>query len=223
MAQTSAVSRSSPTADFPIIKAGLGEFQPGVIARRRSDLKPTVSDLLSGETTGRDDLIDPQYFDQLRGHEVFDYSWDGWEHPVSLFPMIYSDVSMVAAAYTLPIGQAQTLLPATARLTPMRLTPWRAVILFFAFDYRRGGLGTYREFGAAIPVLLDAPRALPLIPALRDAWRPNSDPRLGMFAVELPVDQERACVAGIKLYGLPKLVGRSEFEMDGAGGRVSMD
>lgn len=195
----------------------------GVSARVLAGEAPAVTRLMRGETQGRDNLLDPALFRKLDGHPLVEYGWPGWQHQANLFPMVYTDVGHLAAAYTIPVEQARALLPKTQRLTPIRLTPSKAVILFFAFDYRRGGLGAYHELGVAVPVLLDAPGAWPLIPALRDWFKPNSDPRLGMYAVELPVNAERACVAGIKLYGLPKRVGQSQVTVGAGGGQAHMD
>lgn len=195
----------------------------GITARVLAGESPTVARLMRDETEGRDDLMDPALFRKLDGHPLVEYGWPGWKQQANLFPMVYTDVGHLAATYTIPVEQARALLPKTRRLTPMRLTPSKAVILFFAFDYRRGGLGRYHELGVGIPVLLDAPGAFPFIPALRDKLKPNSDPRLGMYAVELPVNAERACVAGIKLYGLPKRVGESKVMVGASGGEAHMD
>lgn len=195
----------------------------GVSARVLAGESPTVTRLMRDETEGPDDVLDAALFRKLDGHPLVEYGWPGWKHQANLFPMVYTDVGHIAAAYTIPVEQARALLPKTQRLTPMRLTPSKAVILFFAFDYRRGGLGEYHELGVAIPVLLDAPGAWPTIPAVRDWLMPNSDPRLGMYAIELPVNAERACVAGIKLYGLPKRVGQSQVTVSADGGEAHMD
>lgn len=183
---------------------------------------PSLEGLLAHETEGRDDVIDPRFFAALDGRAVTERTWPGWEGPPNLFPMIYSDASLLSATWTLPVDEAAALLPPTERLTPMRLTPGRAALVVFAFDYRRGGLGAYRELGVAVPVLLDARRTPPLWPALRDRLKPGSHPRLGMYAVALPVDRPRACEAGIRLYGLPKLVGEAEFALNADGGRGAM-
>ncbi len=93
--------------------------------------------------------------------------------------------------------------------------------MFFGFDYRRGGLGRYLEVGVALPVVLDRP-APPLVPALVESLRPGRYPGFGMHAVELPVNRARACEAGIRLYGLPKVVGEASCEISERGGSVSL-
>jgi len=170
---------------------------------------------------GDDDVIVSGFFDAMATRPALEYTWPGWERPVSRFPMAYSDVSLISATFTIPREQARALVPQSRRLKLVRLTPRRVPITVFAFDYRKGGLGRYHEVGVALPLVLDRP-APPLLPALAETLRPASWPGFGMHAVELPVDEERACEAGIRLYGLPKVVGKASFEIGPRSGRASL-
>jgi hypothetical protein len=154
----------------------------------------------------QDDIVDPQLFAQLDELAVVDRG------PAS-YPLTATNASQLGAMFSIPLEQAWALLPATERLVPVRVTPRRAAISFFAWRVRRSGLGAYHELGVALPVLLDAPKApSPLPPQL---WR---DPALGLYAVELPVDSERCADAGTSLRGLPHVVGEAEIALDEQGG-----
>jgi hypothetical protein len=154
----------------------------------------------------QDDVVDPNLLARARTREPVEHG------PVS-FPLTATNASLLGATYSIPLEQAWALLPATDRLVPVRVTPRRAAILFFAWCVRRSGLGPYHELGVAVPVALDAAKApAPLPPAL---WR---DPALGLYSVELPVDSERCADVGAGLFGLPHVVGDAAMEMGTHGG-----
>lgn len=164
---------------------------------------PTSADL------SQDDVVDPQLIERARRHESVDHG------PVR-FPLTATNASLLGAMFSIPVEQAWALLPATERLVPVRVTPRRAAILFFAWDVRRSGIGPYRELGVALPVALDAPKATtPMPPQL---WR---DPALGLYTVELPVDRERCATVGAALLGLPHTIGEAAIEVDARGGRAA--
>lgn len=182
---------------------------PG-LSTRVLEGRATLERLLGGEAPGSDDVVDPGLFRSLGEQPVVVHGWEGGE---ALFPMPATSASMLGAIFSVPLEQAWAVLPATERLVPMRVTPRRAAILFFAFDVRRGGMGAYRELGVALPVVLDAPKPpAPLLPAM---WR---DPALGLYNVELPVDSRRPAEAGASLYGLPRVLGDAELEIHDRGG-----
>jgi len=186
-----------------------------------SDAEPAVEWLLEGEP-GHDEIIDPSFFDKLRGHRVVEYDMGDWPHLPVRFPMVYTNVSLISATFTIPAAEAAALAPRSRRLKLVRSSPRRTPITFFAFDYGRSGLGRYREMGVALPLVLDGRLTPPMLPALMEAIRPGSHPKLGMYAVELPVDQAQACDGGIKLYGLPKVVGEAEFSLAESSGSASL-
>lgn len=188
--------------------------------RRHTNVRPTV-DWLIREESGVDDIIDPRFFDPLRDMPVAEYKLRLWPYPPPRFPMVYTHARHFTAVWSIPVDQARALLPASPRIQPVRLTPDRAAFGVFAFDYRRSGLGAYRELGVAIPVIVDRD-APPLLPALVDAVAPGRYRGLGMFVLELPVDHDRACEGGIQLYGLPKVVGRADMSMREGHGHIRM-
>ncbi|HEY8581719.1 MAG TPA: acetoacetate decarboxylase family protein [Capillimicrobium sp.] len=159
----------------------------------------------------RDDIVDQRLLDRARGRDSVDHG------PVR-FPLTATNASLLGAMFSVPVEQAWALLPATERLAPVRVTPRRAAILFFAWDVRRSGIGPYRELGVSLPVALDAPKATkPMPPQL---WR---DPALGLYTVELPVDRERCATLGAALFGLPHVVGRAAISVDERGGDASFE
>ncbi len=185
---------------------------PGVSVRALGPA-PALDALLDGAVGGSDDLVGRHLEQALAGRTLLEHRWDGADEPV-VFPLVVTDGAALMATFSIPLEQAWALLPATERLVPVRTTPRRAAVAFFAWEIRRGSLGPRRELGVGLPVLLDAPKVPgPVPPSL---WR---DPSLGLYVVELPVDDERACAAGRALLGLPHVVGRSEMEVDPRGGR----
>jgi hypothetical protein len=192
---------------------------PGIAARVLTGA-PSVHRLLADVPDGVDDIVDPGFLGAtLAQQPLIEHRWsgeDGDDEAVT-FPLVTTSASLLGAIFSVPLEQAWALLPATERLVPVRVTPRRAAISFFAWEVRRGSLGTYREVGAALPVLLDAPRVPP--PGPPSAWR--RDPSLGLYAFELPVDSERAAQVGRALMGLPHVTGTAEMAIDPHGGHVS--
>ncbi len=183
----------------------------------KGDRRPAIDWMLEGEA-GCDDLIDSSFFRQMESQEVVEYSVDPWPFPTIRFPMPYTDCSMIAASFTLPVEEARQLLPESERFRPVRLTPWRSMISFFGYDFRRGALGPYREVGVAIPVVLDGRFTPPLLPALLE----NRYPGFGVFIVELPVNHARPCDCGIQLCGLPKVVGEAQCCFEDQRGQIGI-
>lgn len=157
------------------------------------------------------DVVDPRLLERARRQESVDHG------PVR-YPIAATNGSLLGAMFSVPVEQAWALLPATDRLVPVRVTPQRAAILFFAREVRRSDIGPYREMGVALPVALDAPKATsPLPPQL---WR---DPALGLYNVELPVDRERCATIGAALLGLPHVVGEAALDIDARGGEATFE
>jgi len=196
---------------------------PGKVrARTRSGVVPTLETLLADEAEGRDNLIDPRLFAGLAQQPLVEYDWPGWYGPPNRFPMVYTDVSMVSAAFALPLSQLRPLLPPGTRLTPARVTPWHGLLMVFAFHHHRSGLGRYQELAIATPMFLDAPGRLSMWPLLRETLGAH-DPALGLYMLEMPVDRQRPCEAGIRLYGQPKIVAHAEFALGSQTGLASME
>jgi hypothetical protein len=89
-------------------------------------------------------------------------------------------------------------------------------VSFFAWNVRRGSMGRYHELGVAIPVMLD-PAKEPA-PAPPSHWR---DTKIGLYALELPVDDPMVASIGASLSGLPHALGAADVEVDLRGGSAS--
>jgi hypothetical protein len=174
---------------------------------------------MDGVPPEHDDVVDPVLLRETLGAQplteltVADAAGEG-EH-VLRFPMVATDASILGAVFSIPLEQAEALLPATERLVPVRATPSRAAVSFFAWSVRRGSMGRYHEIGVAIPVTLDPERASGATPM---NWR---DPAIGLYAVELPVDSASVARIGISLSGLPHAVGTADVSVDARGGSAS--
>lgn len=189
---------------------------PGVRARE-FDERASLASVMLGVPPDHDDVVDPVLLrETLAAHPLTELTFtdeDGAKEHTVRFPLVATDASLLGATFSIPIEQAEALLPATDRLAPVRATPRRAAALFFACNVRRGGLGRYHQIGMAIPVVLDA--AKPLAPAAPGHWR---DPSIGMYAVELPVDDDHVARIGAGLSGLPHVVGDAYVTVDLRGG-----
>jgi len=174
----------------------------------------SLEGLLAG-VGGADDLVDAALLEGAAAAQrpVVLEAEDGER---AAFPLVATDASVLEATFSIPLEQAWALLPATERLVPVRVTPRRAAVSFFAWQVRRGTYGAYHEVGVAMPVVLDAPKPPP--PAPPSLWR---DPAIGLYAVELPVDSERAARAGEALMGLPHAVGMATLEIGERGGHAT--
>lgn len=200
------------------------EDLPGMAQVRVIDgVTPSVTTLLAQEGEGRDNLIDPRFLDCLRTQPLVEFDWPQRAGPPHRFPRLHTDVSMVAAAFAVPLPELRPLLPQTARLKPARLTPWHGVLYVYACHHHRSGLGRYQELGVAVPMLLDRARAVPGWSLLRELLAVRQHPALGLYTLELAMDRQRPCEAGIRLHGLPGLVGHAEFALGSQTGLAGLE
>jgi hypothetical protein len=192
---------------------------PGVHARELEE-RATLASVMDGMPLEHDDVVDPVLLRETLAAQplseltVADVGGEG-EH-VLRFPMVATDASILGAVFSIPVEQAEALLPATERLVPVRSAPQRAAVSFFAWNVRRGSLGRYHEVGVSIPVTLDP--AKPPAPTPPANWR---DPAVGLYAVELPVDDPLVARIGASLSGLPHAVGAADVAVDLRGGSAS--
>ena len=192
---------------------------PGVRAREL-DGRATLASVMDGVPPEHDDVVDPVLLrETLAGLPLTELTVadaEGQGEHVLRFPMVATDASVLGAVFSIPLEQAEALLPATERLVPVRATPTRAAASFFAWTVRRGSMGRYHEIGVAIPVTLDPVK--PPAPAAVTNWR---DPAIGLYAVELPVDVPLVARIGTSLSGLPHAVGKADVSVDLRGGSAS--
>ncbi|HSW14807.1 MAG TPA: hypothetical protein VLI06_18325 [Solimonas sp.] len=209
---------------LPACPPAIANKLPGKVrAHRREAVAPSLQTQLADEAEGRDNAVDPAFFDALAQQPLIEYDWPGWYGPPNRFPMVYSDVGMVAASFSVPLQQLRPLLPATSRLTPARVTPWHGLLMVMAYHVHRSGLGRYQQLAIATPMFLDTPRRLPAWPLLRESLRSGSDPALGLHILELPVDRQRPCEAAQRMYGHPSMVAHAEFALGSQTGLASME
>ncbi len=113
------------------------------------------------------------------------------------------------AAFTASTGRVAELLP-HPDLHPVEMRRGRCLLIVTAFEYRRSGLGVYKEVSIAAPVtfgrrsvrLLDAAAAV-----VRHAF--------SLHVLHLPVTTELARVGGIEVYGYPKFLADIAFAREG--------
>jgi hypothetical protein len=184
---------------------------------------PTLATQLVGQLEGRDNPIDPRFFESMGAQPLVEYAGVQPDDPPRRFPLPYTDVSMVSAAFAVPLSDLAPLLPATRRLRPARVTPWHAVLFVYACHHHRSGLGRYQELGIAVPMLLEKTRLLPGWSLLRELLSPGSSTALGFFPLEMPVDRQRPAATGIRLAGLPQMVAHAEFALGSQGGLANME
>lgn len=193
----------------------------GVYTRRIEEELPSIEYLLGGEgEQAEDDLIQAEFFDQLKNQPLVEYVWPNWHHPPNRYPMVSTNASMISGSWAVPLDQAESLMPNTSRLKLLRLSRNTVPLLFIAFQHRRSGFGCYQEIRIGLPVALDAGARPPGLPLILDRVMPGKVGNLGFLIIESPVTMERACTAGIKLYGMPKLISESTFEIAGMSGHA---
>jgi hypothetical protein len=203
---------------IPAAATALAALPPGLDGRGVG-ASAALDGLLAG-AAGVDEIVDPALFAQLDGRPVLEIGGLGDGQDAVRFPLPVTHAATLGAMFSIPLEQAWALLPATERLVPVRVTPRRAAISFYALRIERGALGPYCELGVVLPVLLDAERVpAPLPPAL---WR---DPALGWYCAEMPVDSERSAAVGAILAGLPRVVGEAQIDVHekGAAARLRFD
>lgn len=131
-----------------------------------------------------------------------------WGNRTICLPVFYYDVAMLSAQFLAPIATIQQFLP-SARMQPLRVTPWHCVVSISAFEYRDSDIGPYNEVSIGIPVMVDEPSPL-FIGTLRKV-----PPVLKVYIRHLPVTTEIARAAGVDFAGYPKFLADITFERDG--------
>src|SRR3954449_4403996 len=121
---------------------------PGVRARELDECA-TLASVMAGVPPEHDDVVDPVLLrETLAAHPLTELTAsdaDGTGEHTVRFPLVATDASVLGAMFSIPLEQAWALLPATERLVPVRATPRRAAVSFFAWNVRRGGLGRYHQ------------------------------------------------------------------------------
>ena len=121
-------------------------------------------------------------------------------------PIVYRDVSALAAFTTIPAGKAAAILPEGSGLHPALALPGRGVLVVVCFNYHDSSVGAYGEVALGV---LCAPRRLPpVLPVLLDQHLPG----LGVYVWHLPVTTLIALEAGRTLWNYPKFLADISFD-----------
>ena len=122
-------------------------------------------------------------------------------------PVFYYDVTAVMVAFLTPLVKVKELLP-SARMKPLRATPWHAVTVISCFEYRDCDAGPYNEVAISFPFTLDHPA--PILTGLLHhiAAGPMA------YVYKLPVTTEIARQFGVDFYNFPKFLANIDFKRD---------
>ncbi len=120
-------------------------------------------------------------------------------------PLFYYDFTALLVTFVAPLDRIRSLLPSPV-IHPLRLTPWHAVILFTAFEYRDTDIGPYNEFGVTVPITLYKPA--PMLTGLLKAMSAG----LTTYIWQLPVTTEVARDLGVEHAGYPKFLADIQFD-----------
>ncbi|HWO89848.1 MAG TPA: acetoacetate decarboxylase family protein [Gemmatimonadales bacterium] len=122
-------------------------------------------------------------------------------------PQRYYEFSFTMAHFPAPTRLVRALLPDDS-LQPVQIVPGLAVITIAAFEYRvMATLKPYKEVAIMVPVRHQPERNPPALPLL---WPEAYD--VGFWIDHLPVTTEQAQVAGVTVWGLPKVLATITFE-----------
>lgn len=127
-------------------------------------------------------------------------------------PIFFYESTSCFLLYLAPAAAVKSLLGHEA-LEPALTMNGRVLVSLACFEYRDSSIGSYNEVGLALSCREQGGSAgwLNFASTLtRPAKRGTA-----LHVVDLPVTTERACSAGIELWGLPKFVGDIGFEKQG--------
>ncbi len=129
-------------------------------------------------------------------------------------PMLFRDSSARMLVYQVELDAARDLLKHTG-LVAVEFARGRAAAALVYYDYRRVGIGPYREVVLAI-VVQRPDRSTPRWP-LRYVLRKESKDwgPIGAYVVDMPVTIPQARAAGLELWGFPKFVTRIDADLSG--------
>lgn len=117
------------------------------------------------------------------------------------FPTFYRDVTCAIGLFHCDYARALSLLP-HPRMRPVRMTKGRALVAFSCYEYRQVmNVAPYNEIAMTIPVLLDAPLDVPVLPMLLGGLWPG----FGYYVFGMPVTSKENQLRGNLLWGLPKV------------------
>jgi hypothetical protein len=142
-------------------------------------------------------MLDPRFLDRAASHEVRLPSG-----PIEL-PILYREASAIAGIFAIDAAPASAALP--GRLSPVRLTRRRGVLVVWCFDYQDTSIGPYGE--VAIGILASARPLPPLLGVLGERRLTG----VALYIRHLPVTTSIALEAGQRLWGYPKFLADIRF------------
>ncbi len=144
-------------------------------------------------------MRDSEFYQEIEHPEV------PWGESSIHVPVFYYD-SMSLNVYFLASREKLKSLMPSARMHPLRVTPWHGILSIATMQFRDCDLGPYNEASVAIPFTLDTPS--PLFTGILRKGQGVPD----VYIHSLPVTTEIARDAGVDLAGYPKFLARIEFE-----------
>ena len=126
------------------------------------------------------------------------------------FPTFYGNVTTAIGIFLCDYAKAKARLPHPA-MKPVRMPGGRAVVTFSCYEYKNVmNVPPYNEVAMTIPVLVDAPLDLPVLPLLWGGY-----PGFGYYVMHMPVTSQENQIRGTKLWGLPKVTEEIDLREEG--------
>ncbi len=128
-----------------------------------------------------------------------------------LFPTLYADVQCAQGIFHCDYARAKALLPHPS-MKPVRMTRGRGLVAFSCYEYRNVmNVPPYNEIAMTIPILVDAPLDIPVVPMVLSGFK-----GFGYYVFSMPVTSRENQIRGTKIWGLPKVTQEIDlFESDG--------
>ncbi len=116
------------------------------------------------------------------------------------FPTFYADVTCAIGIFLCDYEAARAMLPHPA-MRPVAVPGGRAVVTISCYEYRNVmNVPPYNEVAFTIPVLMNAPLSVPLLPLLWGGY-----PGFGYYVFHMPVTSLENRIRGNRIWGLPKV------------------
>jgi hypothetical protein len=127
-----------------------------------------------------------------------------WSQGTTCNPLFYRDFTCVSVGLLTSVKRVRAQLP-SARMKPLRITPWQALTSITLYEYRDSDIGPYNEIGVIFPITLDKSARI-LIGAMGEIARGPM-----VYVWHLPVTTEIARDLGIEAANYPKFLADIEF------------
>jgi hypothetical protein len=126
------------------------------------------------------------------------------------FPTLYGEVTCAQGIFLCDYDKAAGMMM-HPRIKPVRMPKGRALVAFSCYEYKQVlGVAPYNEMAMTIPIMVDAPVNVPLLPMILDIF-----PWFGYYVFSMPVTSLENQLRGLKIWGLPKVVHEIEVTDDG--------